>query len=219
MFCVKIDYGYKGTNSINYENVNIQFEYGDFINILGENGCGKSTLYKVLMGRLKPTNGHISDEIKNNIVVISDYVNLPNECTIHDIFELLGEDKIQYMKKEFYSIYEVVSELLSKKVSMLSTGQKRIVEIFCALSTRKRILVMDEASNGLDVTNKQLLIEQVNKMVESKKVVVFNTTHLIEDVISFGGRVFVMNKQKQRINEYHGEKSIKEIIEYMKVGE
>lgn len=219
MFCAKFDYGYKGTDSINYENVNIQFDYGDFINILGENGCGKSTLYKVLMGRLQPINGYISDEIKNNIVVISDYVNLPDECTIQDIYELLGIDRIQYMKKEFTSIYEVVSELLSKKVSMLSTGQKRIVEIFCALSTRKRILIMDEASNGLDINNKQLLIEQVNKMVETKKVAVFNTTHHIEDVISFGGRVFVMNKWKQRIYEYNGEMTIQGIIEYMRMGE
>lgn len=218
MFCAKFDFGYKGTDSIKYENINIQFDYGDFINILGENGCGKSTLYKVLMGRLQPTNGHIPDEIKNNIVVISDYVNLPDECTIQDIYELLGIDRIQYMKKEFTSIYEVVSELRSKKVSILSTGQKRIVEIFCALSTRKRILVMDEASNGLDINNKQLLIEQVNKMIEAKKVVVFNTTHHIEDVISFSGRVFVMNKFKQTIGEYNGEMTIQGILEYMRMG-
>lgn len=150
MYNLKFDLALLGEENVVYKDVNIDFNYGDIINIIGETGCGKSTFYKMLMGRVKPASGIISSTITNNTVVVSDYVSVPKEVLIKDIFCFIGIGKISYVKRIFPEIYNYISEIKDKEVGNLSTGERRILEIFCALSTKKNILILDEASNGLD---------------------------------------------------------------------
>lgn len=216
MFLVKADYGFQGNETICYKDVHIEFDYGDIINVIGENGCGKSTFYKVLMGKLKPLKGKVSAEIIENTAVVSDYIGLPTECLVGDILKLIGNEKVEYVKEGFPEMYNNVHHLKDKKVSILSTGQKRIVEIFCALSTKKKILILDEANNGLDIYNRQMLINQLKKLAGSGKVVIFNTTHYMEDVVELGGKIYIMNKHNHTMSQYHGELSVEKIVNHMK---
>ena len=216
MFSIDIDFGFKGKDSISYKNVQIKFALGDIVNIIGENGCGKSSFYKVLMGKNKPTRGEIASDINNNVVVVSDYVGLPNECSVLDVVDFIGNEKNEYLKENFEEIYNYVLDMKDKEVSVLSTGQKRVLEIYCALSNQKKILILDEASNGLDIYNRQILIEQIKKLSATKKIAVFNTTHHIEDVVDVGGKIMVMNKHKGFITEYCGAHEMKDVVAFMR---
>ena len=216
MYFIDIDFGFHGSDNICYKNVNIKFNNGDIINIIGENGTGKSTFYKVLMGIEKPLRGSISKEISQNAVVVSDYVSIPKECAVKDVFAILQKDAISYIESNFTEIYKYVKSLENKNVGILSTGQKRILEIFCALSTRKRILIFDEACNGLDVYNRQILIDQIKKLSETKNIVIFNTSHYLEDIIEIGGRLLCLNKHRGCVIEYTEKKELQEVMNFMR---
>lgn len=101
MYNLKFDLALLGEENVVYKDVNIDFNYGDIINIIGETGCGKSTFYKMLMGRVKPASGIISSTITNNAVVVSDYVSVPKEVLIKDIFVLWASVKFHTLSGYF----------------------------------------------------------------------------------------------------------------------
>lgn len=217
MYEIDVNFGFSD-GSMEYKNVCFSFQNGDIINIIGENGCGKSTFYKMLMGKVKPLRGKICDNIKDNIVVISDYINIPKEVLVADILNFIDEEKIIYVHNFFPEIYNYIFNLKDSKILLLSTGERRLLEILCALSTQKSILVLDEANNGLDIKNRLLLIDNLKKISQSEKVTVFNTSHYFEDLKTLGGRVFIMNKKKSAFEEYKQEFTVDKIMKYLGSG-
>ena len=218
MYNLKFDLALLGEENVVYKDVNIDFNYGDIINIIGETGCGKSTFYKMLMGRVKHASGIISSTITNNTVVVSDYVSVPKEVLIKDIFCFIGIGKISYVKRIFPEIYNYISEIKDKEVGNLSTGERRILEIFCALSTKKNILILDEASNGLDSKNRNVLTDKLRLLAKQNDIVIFNTTHYIEDALALGGKIYIMNKEKALFKKYTGNYNVNDISNYINGG-
>lgn len=218
MYNLKFDLALLDEESVIYRDVNIDFKYGDIINIIGETGCGKSTFYKMLMGKVKPASGIISSSITNNTVVVSDYVSLPREVFIKDIFCFMGISKISYVKRIFPEIYDYISAIKDKEVGSLSTGEQRILEIFCALSTKKNILILDEAANGLDSKNRNVLTDKLKLMSKQNDIVIFNTTHYVEDALALGGKIYIMDKEKASFKEYTGDYNLNAISNYINGG-
>lgn len=95
---VNISIGYSASDIL-YEDVELEFKTGEVNNIIGENGTGKSTFYKTLIGELKPLSGTVPLEIKKNIAIVSDYISLPLELKILDIEDFLGNENILYEKR------------------------------------------------------------------------------------------------------------------------
>ena len=88
---IHVDIGYKIPL---YSDVDITIKKGDIINIIGENGSGKSTFYKTLIGSIPPLKGLIPEEIKKNIATISDYISIPNELKVSDVLKFIGIVKV-----------------------------------------------------------------------------------------------------------------------------
>lgn len=204
---VNISIGYKANETL-CNNVELSFDMGRITHIIGENGTGKSTLYKTLLGELRPLSGHVPVEVKKNIAVISDYISPPPELKVIDILDFIGQKDIDYMKKNFETLTDIIATIKSQKISQLSTGQKRIAEIFMALSARKRILILDEACNGLDYKNRKFFLSNIIKLVKEEKLLILHTSHNLEDVIELGGNVYVLDKNKKEFLLYTGEMSI-----------
>lgn len=212
---VNISIGYSASDIL-YEDVELEFKTGEVNNIIGENGTGKSTFYKTLIGELKPLSGTVPLEIKKNIAIVSDYISLPLELKILDIEDFLGNENISYMKKEFEKLTNIISSFKNHKISELSTGQKRIVEIFVALSTKKKILILDEACNGLDFKNRSFFLDNIKDLVQNNKVSILHTSHNLEDVIDLGGNVYVLDKFNKKFCKYYGNLSITDLRAFIK---
>ena len=133
---VNISIGYSASDIL-YEDVELEFKTGEVNNIIGENGTGKSTFYKTLIGELKPLSGTVPLEIKKNIAIVSDYISLPLELKILDIEDFLGNVNISYMKKEFEKLTNIISSFKNHKISELSTGQKKNYRNFCCFIYKK----------------------------------------------------------------------------------
>lgn len=92
------------------------------------------------------------------------------------------------------------------------------MEIFCALSTKKNILILDEASNGLDFKNRNVLTDKLRLLAKQNDIVIFNTTHYIEDALALGGKIYIMNKEKALFKKYIGNYNVNDISNYINGG-
>lgn len=213
---VKVSIGYD-ENNVLFEDVELDFKVGEVNNIIGGNGTGKSTFYKTLIGELKPLSGSVSCEIRNNIAIVSDYISLPIELKITDILEFIGDENIIYMRTNFENLTKFIYSIKNQKVSELSTGQKRIVEIFVVLSSKKKILILDEACNGLDFKNRDFFLRNIIDLVKNNKVSILHTSHNLEDVVDLGGNVYVLDKFNRKFCKYHGNFSVSDLSSFIKI--
>lgn len=199
-----------------YEDIELVVELGKIHNIIGENGSGKSTFYKTLTGALSTIKGEVPVEISKNVAIISDYVSLPQELLVKDILSFTTREKMEYMRERYTALYEIMIGFKEKKIKTLSTGQKRMLEIFSVLSTNKSILILDEACNGLDYRNKNYFIENIKQLSSQYGVTIFSTSHNLDDVIDLGGHVYVMDRNSKKIRNYKGEMTVEMLNLYIK---
>lgn len=161
--------------------VNLSFvaEKGKCTGFIGANGCGKSTLFKILAGVEKPDSGVISlggKKIEKPDKEFPQYVGyLPQEnalmedLTVKDnltLYSALCKKKISkdYVEK----LYErfAVREFERERVSRLSGGMKKRVSIVCALLHQPEILIMDEPSAALDLVFKEELKNYIKEFTK-----------------------------------------------------
>lgn len=194
-----LDIGYK--KNVLYTNVELDLPKNGIVSFVGDNGSGKSTIYKTLLGMIEPVHGNVPKELSLYGAVVSDYVHLPEEVKVNDIMSLLGQNRNNYVKVNYIDLYDYVNILKKQKIKTLSSGQKRVVEIYTVLSMEKKYIFLDEATNALDFKNKQLFLNHV-KQISKKDVLFFHTTHDLTDVSYLGGKIYGLFKNKKKIVEY-----------------
>lgn len=160
-------------------NLSFVAEKGKCTGFIGANGCGKSTLFRILAGVEKADGGTISlwgKEIRRPDKELAEYVGylpqenaLMEELTVKDnltLYSALCRKKVSsdYLE-ELYERF-AVREFEKEKVSRLSGGMKKRVSIVCALLHQPEILLMDEPSAALDLVFKEELKSYIKEFTE-----------------------------------------------------
>lgn len=211
-----LDIGYK--NNILYKGVKISIPSHGIISIMGDNGSGKSTLYKTLLGIIPPIKGNVSEKFSNKLAIVSDYVHLPDEVSVWDVLCLLGEKNINLAKTNYNEFHSYIMNYKSQRLNTLSSGQRRIFEIYTVLAAGKTMIVLDEASNSLDYSNRELFLKHVKKLA-SDKILFFHTSHEIQDVVYLGGLVYGLFKSKKEVRIFTEELTGENLQKFMGYGE
>jgi ABC-type cobalamin/Fe3+-siderophores transport systems, ATPase components len=185
-----LDIGY--SNEVFYKNLIIDIPSQGIISIIGTNGCGKSTLYKTLMGIIPPIQGQVPLEFKKRCAIVSDYVHIPEENRVKDVVEL-KRTKYNSNIKKYSKIYSYITSLSDIKVKYLSSGQKRILEIYMVLLSGKNIVILDEASNALDFENKDLFFHYIHEL-SNQGILFFHTSHDFSEVLSLTKHIYFLDK-------------------------
>lgn len=115
-----------------YSDLALAFDLGTAINIVGDNGCGKSTLLRTIAGFIPPLKGSVPQELADGCSLISDRVSPPSEVLVSDLISLVGQDFERRLGECAPAILGSIGQLLDWRVSDLSTGQRRLVEIALA---------------------------------------------------------------------------------------
>ena len=138
----------------------------DKIAIVGHNGSGKSTMLKLLLGRLKPNKGLI-DQGEFSIGYFDQHREmLDNNKTILDIFCPDGGDIVDVMGKNMHVFAYMKSflfpeEYMLKKIGMLSGGEKNRVALALLFTKKTDCLILDEPTNDLDIQTINILEEKL----------------------------------------------------------
>ena len=128
----------------------LRIDVGRVTSIVGDNGCGKSTVYRTLAGEMPPLSGAVPGDLPGRCCTVSDRSKIPSEVLVGDIVDLVGEAGMARLRSRSRMIADVVEGLSGTRVSRLSTGQRRLLEIGACLSTGRDVLMLDEALSGLD---------------------------------------------------------------------
>jgi len=187
-----------------FEDFNLDIKNKSITSIIGQNGCGKSTLVKILLGLLKYDGSvKINDlEVKDNIKDIRKEIGVVFENPDNRIVKEIVYDDISYVlqnmgyqedeiKAKVLSIAESLNivDILYSDVKTLNTNQKQLVCIASALVHNPKILILDESLSLLDYFDK----ENVLKLLKSLKICVINISHDIEDTL-ISDNIIVLDK-------------------------
>ncbi|MCX8513736.1 MAG: ATP-binding cassette domain-containing protein [Candidatus Pacebacteria bacterium] len=204
-------------------------EEGDFISIIGSNGTGKSTIFKIISNQIAPTKGDI---IMNEESIlgkkeydiskdISQIKQQPNDNLILSLtlFENLCLAKIRsdkaslsvpkrILRREFQDILRPLSggleERLDDIVRGFSGGQKQTIALIMAIINKPKILLLDEHTASLDPVNSEKIIELTKKLVAENKTTTLMITHNITHAIEVGNRLLLLADGKVKL-DIHGE--------------
>jgi len=177
-------------------NVGFEVKQGEIFGLLGPNGGGKSTLFRILATMLVPTEGRAliaGDDVvlhpalvRRHIGVVFQSQSLDKALTVEEnlraqghLHGLSGPE----LRARMASAMEQLGLADRRKdlVETLSGGLKRRVEIAKALLHHPRVLLMDEASTGLDPAARRDLTRHIQNLRDREGVTILLTTHILEE--------------------------------------
>lgn len=205
-------------NKLIVSDVYLKCETNDIIGILGRNGSGKSTLLKIIFGilpadfkfiRIDGVVKSTTNQLLNEIGYLHQENFIPNYFSVKAAISL-SLDKMAFA--EFYDD-EMIMAIQNKKISHLSGGELRYLEIKLILFNTSKFVLLDEPYNGLS----PVMIAKINQLIlknASKKGIII-TDHNYENIISISTRLILMKDGKA-----HHLKDKNELIEkgYLREG-
>lgn len=189
------------------QGINLKVEKGEIIGLLGPNGAGKSTTIKVLTGLLKADSGNVKIMgekikrelpvwIKEKIAVVFEESNLYSRLNAVDNLSLfaginnIDREKIDMLLSEFQ-----LQDSANKEVKTFSKGMKKRLMICRALLSDPEILILDEATGGLDPISAEIIRKKVLSFKKKSKTVILST-HYLEEADRLCDKVAFINKGK-----------------------
>jgi ABC-type transport system involved in cytochrome bd biosynthesis fused ATPase/permease subunit len=190
--CQNVSFSYEKDREV-LHNVDMSFPMGNFTAIVGESGCGKSTIATVLMGRNKDYTGSVTvgktelkciseDSLMKNLTYISHQSYLfkgtvrdnllmgKPEATDDELWSVLTKTRLAaFMKKE-----NGLDTLIQEKGSNLSGGQCQRLALARALLHDSPVYIFDEATSNIDVESENDIMEQIHKLAETKTVILIS---------------------------------------------
>jgi len=178
--------------------VSFRIEGGQFVVLLGRNGAGKSTLFALLMGLRPLRQGRIEilgiNVTKNPTAALAAVATVFQDASL-DLDLSVRENMRYYAGLHGLSRQDIdrgivreltrigIAERAADRVRTLSGGLRRRVEIARALLIEPRLLLLDEASAGLDAAMRRNMIDHVRNMCCERGIAALWSTHLLDEVV------------------------------------
>ena len=207
--CKDVTLGYE--NKVVAKNLNFKIYQGDYLCVVGENGTGKSTLIKTLLGLIKPLNGEVIANVqgKNHKgvgylpqqtqaqkdfpasvweVVLSGVLNNDHRCPFYN-----KKDKAEAEKNmEKLNILDLKKRCYRE----LSGGQQQRVLLARALCATDSILILDEPVTGLDPAASMELYETIKDLNKKENVTIIMVSHDIKNALNYATHILHLEQEK-----------------------
>ena len=169
--------------------LNLSLPSGCIMGLVGENGAGKSTTIKLILGMARADSGEIavlgkpmSLDVKQDIGVVLDEAGYPVEMNARQIGKVMQSAYRNWDEKTYEGYLEKLSVPDSKPFRDFSRGMKMKLSIAVALSHGAKLLILDEATSGLDPVVRDELLEVFNEFTRDSGNSVLISSHIVSDL-------------------------------------
>ncbi len=170
---------YKSFENPVLEDVNFKIEKGESLAILGESGIGKTTIFNLILGFIKPDRGEVINKFEKISTVFQEN-RLIEEISALNNLKMVTDKRDEELNN---LLCDLKIENPMELVKNLSGGMKRRVAIARALAFGGDLFLLDEPIQGLDIETRNLVIEKILDMTEKKSIILIS--HDIEDLRDF----------------------------------
>ena len=190
---------------------------GEILGLIGENGAGKSTTIKMILGIIPADSGEVTvfgrksfDNRRRNAkdigVLFGQKSHLWWDLPLIDSFNFLQKIYSKTSKQDMEWLKWLMSELevddyVNQPVRELSLGQRMRGEFICALIHSPKLVILDEPTIGIDVQTKKKMMEMILKINEQKNTTFMITSHDFQEIEKVSQKIIILDKGE---NAYQG---------------
>jgi len=182
----------KNYKTFQLRNVNFSLPKGSIMGFVGENGAGKTTTIKLILNEIQRDGGsinifgldNIKDErkIKEQVGVVFDDCYFHKEFTAADISKILSKVYTSWDENLYSSYLKMFNLARDKKISEYSKGMKMKLSIACALAHKPKLLILDEATSGLDPIMRSDILDIFLDFIQDEEHSVLFSSHITSDL-------------------------------------
>jgi len=195
---------YSGNDGFTLTDINFNLEKGKLCAIVGESGCGKTTLFRLIAGLEHPDDGEIkiAEKVVSDIskmvppqkrnvgMVFQDFALFPHLTVAENIGYSLKNNKKQKVKEILKTMR--LENFDQYYPNELSTGQQQRVALARTLVTNPKLLLLDEPFSNLDALLKGALREELSAMIKPLGISVLFITHDLDDALAIADELVIM---------------------------
>jgi len=186
--------------------INITLPKGCIMGFIGENGAGKSTTIKLILNLIHRDSGNINvlglnniqndKQIKEDVGVVFDECNFPENLNATDVSVVMKHIYKNWDATLFQSYIQKFSLPLKKIIKEYSRGMKIKLSIAVALSHHAKLLVLDEATSGLDPIVRDEILDVFLEFIQDEEHSIFISSHITSDLDKIADYITFIHKGK-----------------------
>lgn len=193
------------------QDFSIDIYSGEFVGLLGKNGQGKTSLIELILGMRTPTSGSIKifgkdfdEEVRPQELSFLSYdIQLQGNLTVREFLNFNASFYPKYSKgvETNYLRYFQIDE--KSKIASFSTGGQKKVQIVAALSSRPKLLIIDEITAVLDPNSRALLFQALIHEQLENKLTIFLATNIAEDLVDRASKILYIDHTSVTEHQSH----------------
>ena len=200
------------------DNITLEIKKGSIIGLIGENGAGKTTFIKLLLGLIKKDKGDIlifnktlNSKVKEDIGVVLDDSFFPEVIKVKDVNSVMKNIYKSWDEKLFLKYLKDFSLNENMLIKNLSKGMKKKLEIITALAHHPKLLILDEPTSGLDPIVRKEILDIFLDFIENGENSILFSSHITSDIEAVADYIvfidngkLVFDKEKDDILDNYG---------------
>ena len=189
------------------KDLNFKAEDGKIFGIIGRNGAGKSTTFRLILNIIEPTNGEIlyngekiNEKILDKIGYLPEEGSLISTYTVLELCEYYGALKLvspeQIREKLVMWLEEFnIKEFMNRKIKDLSKGNRQKIQFIISVLHNPELLILDEPFSGLDPISVEELKKAILKLKSEGKTIIFSS-HRMDHIEALCENILIIDKGK-----------------------
>lgn len=202
------------------DHISFSLPTGTILGLVGENGAGKSTLMKLILGMIRADSGSVSvlgyndlrvnPKIREDLGVVMDESCFPAVMKAAEIGTMLSMFYRNWDETDFEHLLAMLGIPKDKMFGKLSRGNKMKLGIACALSHHPKLLILDEATSGLDPVVRDELLDILLDFTRDESHSILMSSHIVSDlekacdyiVFLHEGRILLSGEKDLLLEQY-----------------
>ncbi len=202
----------KSYDNFTLNNINFSLPTGMIMGLVGENGAGKSTTLKLIMNAIEADSGSISVlgasnkseafvDLKQDIGIVLDEAYFPEILTAQNLHHIMKHTFVRWNKDVYFNYLSQFKIPLNQKFKGFSRGMKMKLSIAVALSHEPKLLILDEATSGLDPIIRDEILNVFNDFTRDESHSILLSSHIISDLEKICDYITFLHKGKVMLCE------------------